>query len=67
MANDIYRDLTKILKYHGFTKLPGGGGKGSHQKWKHPEHDHIAIIPHNIKSRHTANAILKQAGIDGKV
>ncbi|MCA8834272.1 MAG: type II toxin-antitoxin system HicA family toxin [Proteobacteria bacterium] len=65
MARGFYRQLTKILKDNGFYKI--GNAKGSHEKWQHPEHDYIAIIPYNIDSRHTANAILKQAGIDEKL
>ncbi len=67
MVQGFYRDLTKILKYHGFTKLSGGGGKGSHEKWRHPDKAYTLTIPPGTKSRHTANAILKEAGINEKL
>ncbi len=67
MARDLYRRLTKILKNHGFKKLPGGGGKGSHEKWKHPDQNDILTVTYNMKSRHTANDILKEAGINEKL
>ena len=36
--------------------------KGSHEKWRHPLKPHAVIVPRS-KSRHTANNILKQAGL----
>jgi len=38
------------------------GGKGSHEKWRHDRTGRILIVPHP-KSRHTANEILKDAGL----
>jgi predicted RNA binding protein YcfA (HicA-like mRNA interferase family) len=38
------------------------GGKGSHEKWVHPDSGRTMIVPFNLKSRHTANAILKDIG-----
>lgn len=36
--------------------------KGSHEKWRHPDISHTVIVPRS-KSRHTANTVLKQAGL----
>jgi predicted RNA binding protein YcfA (HicA-like mRNA interferase family) len=37
--------------------------KGSHEWWYSPINGRHFTVPHNIKSRHTANEILKQAGL----
>jgi len=39
-------------------------GKGDHDLWYSPETDHNFPVATKIKSRHTANQIMKQAGID---
>jgi hypothetical protein len=38
-------------------------GKGDHEIWYSPINTRKFPVDHNIKSRHTANGILKQAGI----
>ena len=38
-------------------------GKGDHDVWYSPTNKRNVIVPVKIKSRHTANAVLKQAGI----
>jgi predicted RNA binding protein YcfA (HicA-like mRNA interferase family) len=38
------------------------GGKGSHEKWRSPITGRNFIVPRS-KSRHTANEVLKQAGL----
>lgn len=43
------------------------GKKGSHEKWKHVTTETLLLVPFNLKSRHTANAILKDAGSDRKI
>jgi predicted RNA binding protein YcfA (HicA-like mRNA interferase family) len=40
-------------------------GKGSHEIWLCPNGFSVAVN-HLCKSRHTANSIMKQAGIDYK-
>jgi predicted RNA binding protein YcfA (HicA-like mRNA interferase family) len=40
--------------------------KGSHEKWQHAETGKIILVPRNLKSRHTANAILKDMGVPKK-
>jgi hypothetical protein len=38
-------------------------GKGDHEIWYSPISDHRFVVDGSIKSRHTANAVLKQAGL----
>jgi hypothetical protein len=38
-------------------------GKGDHEIWYSPISNNKFPVDHNIKSRHTANGILKRAGI----
>lgn len=51
-ANNCYRDRQ---------------GKGDHEIWYSPISGKKFRVDHNIKSRHTANGILKQAGIKEKI
>lgn len=60
MPDDFYREVTRILTGAGWRRTEGG--KGSHQKWRHPENGRTVIVP-RTKSRHTANEILRQAGL----
>lgn len=56
-----YEKLVKdILKKHGFWD--NGTGKGSHQVWTNGKLK--VAVNYACKSRHTANRILKDAGID---
>jgi predicted RNA binding protein YcfA (HicA-like mRNA interferase family) len=61
MPKDLYPDLVRILLEAGCERVPGG--KGSHEKWRSPISGHVFTVPRS-KSRHTANAVLKQAGLD---
>ncbi len=38
-------------------------GRGDHEIWKSPRADRPFTVPATIKSRHTANGILKDAGL----
>jgi predicted RNA binding protein YcfA (HicA-like mRNA interferase family) len=60
MPKDFYRELAKILSTEGWHKIEGG--KGSHEKWQFGETARIVTVPKS-KSRHTANEVLKQAGL----
>ena len=60
-----YRQLTKILRDHGCSRVDGG--KGSHEKWFSPVNGRTATVPPKTKSRHTVNAILAQLGIAVKI
>ncbi len=38
-------------------------GKGDHEIWRSPRSPHPFSVDNKIKSRHTANAVLKAAGL----
>lgn len=38
-------------------------GKGDHEIWYSPIANRRFVVDNSIKSRHTANAVLKQAGL----
>jgi predicted RNA binding protein YcfA (HicA-like mRNA interferase family) len=60
MPKDFYSELVQLLRAAGWRRVPGG--KGSHEKWRQEETGRTLIVPHT-KSRHTANEILKEAGL----
>ena len=62
---DYYRQFTRLLASAGFKKVPGG--KGSHEKWESDVLCRRVIVPRNLKKRHTANGILKSAGLSKRV
>jgi predicted RNA binding protein YcfA (HicA-like mRNA interferase family) len=57
MAPQFDRPLRDLLKQAGCTIVRQG--KGSHEIW----HGQDFAVPIGIPSRHTANAILRQAGL----
>lgn len=60
MPHDFYSDLVPLLLEAGWERVPGG--KGSHEKWRHALKGKTLVVP-RTKSRHTANDILKDAGL----
>ena len=54
--------VREILSKHGCYFLRRG--KGDHDLWYSPEKHHSFPVAAKIKSRYTANEIMKQAGID---
>ena len=62
--SDLTPQLKKILKEAGcrFERQ----GKGDHEIWFSPITGVRFVVDHAIKSRHTANAVLKQAGLSKK-
>jgi predicted RNA binding protein YcfA (HicA-like mRNA interferase family) len=60
MARDYYEEIARLLRQAGW--IPTKGGKGSHEKWIDASHKRVVIVPRS-KSRHTANEVLKQAGL----
>ncbi len=60
MPKDFYPELTALLYAAGWRRMDKA--KGSHEKWRHPDVGHAVIVPRS-KSRHTANTVLKQAGL----
>jgi predicted RNA binding protein YcfA (HicA-like mRNA interferase family) len=61
MGQGFYRELIELLKMSGCRFVRAG--KGSHEIWFSPLTQRNFTIPPNTKSRHTANEILKQAGL----
>ncbi len=55
------RDLRNLLLAAGCAFLRQG--KGSHEIWHSPITGHSFPVQVGVASRHTANAILKQAGL----
>lgn len=56
------RAVKKILSEHDCCYHRSG--KGDHEIWYSPVTDRYFTVDHNILSRHTANGIMKQAGVD---
>ena len=57
----------RLLKEAGWSKLRQGS-RASHEIWSNQNGSGLKVsVPVKIKSRHTANAILKAAGIGKSV
>jgi predicted RNA binding protein YcfA (HicA-like mRNA interferase family) len=65
VADSFDRELKELLEGAGCHYVRPG--KGSHQIWHSPITQRSFPVPVGIKSRHTANSILKQAGIAKKL
>lgn len=61
----LYDMVTKEISALGFEYWKNA--RGSHEKWKSLRTGKILLVPYNLSSRHTANAILKEAGSTKKV
>lgn len=61
MAPQFDRALRALLSNAGCTLVRQG--KGSHEIWRSPMTGRNFAVPVGIPSRHTANAILRQAGL----
>jgi predicted RNA binding protein YcfA (HicA-like mRNA interferase family) len=61
MGESFDRPLKRVLKDHGCYFVRSA--KGSHELWYSPVAARHVVVPTGIDSRHTANAILKQAGL----
>jgi len=61
MAQDFDRELRQKLEAAGCYRVRAG--KGSHQIWYSPVSQRNFAVSAGIKSRHTANGILKDAGL----
>jgi len=59
---DFEKRVREILSQHGYRFERHG--KGDHDIWFSSETKKHVTVDKTIKSRHTANAIIKQAGID---
>ncbi|MDO9295503.1 type II toxin-antitoxin system HicA family toxin [Bradyrhizobium sp.] len=58
---DFTPEVKRILKENGcwFVRQ----GNGDHEMWKSPISNRSFPVDSKIKSRHTANGIMKQAGL----
>jgi predicted RNA binding protein YcfA (HicA-like mRNA interferase family) len=65
MVSTLYPQLIEILRASGCVFVRQG--KGSHEIWRSPVNQKIFCVPFTIKSKPTANAILKQAGLKAKI
>lgn len=61
MPRGFYAELVALLKSNGCYFVRHG--KGDHQIWHSPHTNKNFPVDGICKSRHTANAILKQAGL----
>jgi predicted RNA binding protein YcfA (HicA-like mRNA interferase family) len=61
MARSFDRDIRAALAQAGCRFVRAG--KGSHEIWWSPIVARHVTVPTNCVSRHTANAILRQAGL----
>jgi hypothetical protein len=61
MAASLTAALKKLLVEAGCTFERQG--KGDHEVWYSPMTDRRFVVDSSIKSRYTANAVLKQAGL----
>ena len=59
---DFAPDVKRILKANGCYWLRSG--KGDHEIWYSPISKRNFTVDSKILSRHTANAIMKQAGLE---
>ncbi len=58
---ELYRRLAEILRANGCRLVRPG--KGSHEIWFSPVNNRHVTVPRSTKSRHTANDVLKKAGL----
>lgn len=63
MVEGYYTLVVKELKAIGYSY--SGNTKGSHERWACAGRPDV-IVPRNLMSRHTANAILRTAGLAKK-
>jgi predicted RNA binding protein YcfA (HicA-like mRNA interferase family) len=61
VAGTFDRELSQLLRNAGCTFVRSA--KGSHELWWSPIVQKQITVPQGIVSRHTANAVLKQAGL----
>jgi len=61
MAPQFDQPLRDLLRAAGCTMMRQG--KGSHEIWHSPMTQRNFAVPVGIPNRHTANAILRQAGL----
>ena len=65
MATGFTRQVKSILSANGCTFVRHG--KGDHEIWQSPINEARFVVDGKIPSRHLANTVLKQAGIEQKI
>ena len=65
MMNDYSIIVKDILNRYGWTFHRHG--KGSHDMWISQDNKNMVAVPYGIKSRHTANDVLKRAGLKERI
>lgn len=58
---DFYRDVIRLLKAGGYEFKRSG--RGDHEIWWNPQTREFVVVDRKLKSKITANEILKQAGL----
>lgn len=58
---DYYRDVVGLLRAAGYEFKRQG--RGDHEIWWHPQTGMRLTVDRKLRSRFTANGILKQAGL----
>ncbi|HEY0855095.1 MAG TPA: type II toxin-antitoxin system HicA family toxin [Devosia sp.] len=61
MVRGFYAEIVKELKAAGCTLVRSG--RGDHEVWFSPRTNRNLTVDRGSLSRHTANAVMKQAGI----
>ena len=59
--SDFAPELIRLLRENGCRFIRHG--KGDHDIWFSPKTNRTLVVDGKIKSRHTANGVLKEAGI----
>lgn len=65
MPKGFYRELAAILKDNGcrFVRY----GKGDHEIWYSPVSGRTFTVDRSVRSRFTANGVLKEAGLSERL
>lgn len=61
MGGNLYPELIRLLRADGCEFVRHG--KGSHELWRSPRSNKLLVIPRDTIKRHTANGILRDAGL----
>jgi predicted RNA binding protein YcfA (HicA-like mRNA interferase family) len=58
---DYYRDVIRLLRESGYQFKRQG--RGDHEVWWNPSTGVSVVVDRKLRSRFTANGILKEAGL----
>jgi predicted RNA binding protein YcfA (HicA-like mRNA interferase family) len=61
MGGNLYPELVRLLRAADCEFVRQA--KGSHEIWRSPHAGKTFVVPKNTVKRHTANGILKEAGL----